>query len=153
MNVFIDNLKTIANLSALSQFLEKILSSCTKLAKQFGLAGFTLTKGAMKLMSLPFQTSTSRLIFLLIAHLMLNTKSSLKNGWRNILKKKKKWQSLKLNGKLTLTVSLRSLPKLQVITMPPLLGVAPIMPNVVISGWYRRTMNNLVYSLSKYNIH
>ena len=31
--------------------------------------------------------------------------------------------------------------------------VAPIMPNVVISGWYRRTMNNLVYSLSKYNIH
>jgi hypothetical protein len=47
---------------------------------------------------------------------MLNTKSSLKDGWRNILKKKKKWQSLKLNGKLTLTVSLRSLPKLQVIT-------------------------------------
>ena len=46
--------KTIANLSALSQFLEKILSSCTKLAKQFGSAGFTLTKGAMKLMSLPF---------------------------------------------------------------------------------------------------
>ena len=76
-----------------------------------------------------------------------------KNDAENILKKKKKWQSLKLNGKLTLTISLRSLPKLQVITMPPLLGVAPIMPNVVISGWYRRTMNNLVYSLSKYNIH
>ena len=153
MNVFIDNLKNHRKSVSLESIFGKDSLKLYKTCEAIWLGWLHPYKGC-------YEANVPTILdFNFKANIPFNSsfdaeyKKFTQNGWRNILKKKKKWQSLKLNGKLTLTVSLRSLPKLQVITMPPLLGVAPIMPNVVISGWYRRTMNNLVYSLSKYNIH